>query len=365
MEEKIIFMGLVIIVLLTIVVLYLIVNDKNDTKARMVSKFMALATPCLLALIIVLGIFVTGITKTIKKVEYVDTNETVGMQEQYEMYKRDLDRNYEVLMDTVDKKMNIGLSILGIAVTVWVGLNIYNVLKREDLEKIVQETDKIKKNIEKYDEKIISYEIILSDQEELVKKRIEEIEKSIEVSNVNSIINRIDLAIYQAKDIHSKIIIEGQGNIEELCKLLNYFQNKLLFISKEVDKLEAFFKADNYSIIIGRIAMTIKLINEFIEDIQYPIKINKSVEIFVNSNELRDFKKIIIVAIKLEEIASSKENRMKYQIEEKYYNQIKVCLEEMGKITKEYKDNYEKNYLLVGLDEIKNIIDNYILGKEL
>ena len=38
MEEKIIFMGLVIIVLLTIVVLYLIVNDKNDTKAGEIFK---------------------------------------------------------------------------------------------------------------------------------------------------------------------------------------------------------------------------------------------------------------------------------------------------------------------------------------
>lgn len=50
---------------------------------------------------------------------------------------------------TDDTKINIGLSIIGIAITVWIGLNIYNVVEKKEFKEIKRLYEKLKKSNEK------------------------------------------------------------------------------------------------------------------------------------------------------------------------------------------------------------------------
>lgn len=334
MEEKIIFMGLVIIVLLTIVVLYLIVNDENDTKARTVSKFMALATPCLLALIIVLGIFVTGITKTIKKVEYIDTNETVGMQEQYEMYKRDLDRNYEVLMDTVDKKMNIGLSILGIAVTVWVGLNIYNVLKREDLEELKRATDKIAKKVDEF-------VITLENQDKEVIRTRDEINSFEDKIRKMNIMNKSNFIITQMqdKDRSLQFFISQEDELYNRRKTLDAIFPLLNELNELVNK-EDYNEVKEVMIeILNRIKIYISKLN------QYEINMDEE-----KSNFIINYLKIGSEIAKWEQLDAVRKVQVKA-----YHLPQKEVKEFMAYIDYELEECYKKDHPLISKEDCERL----------
>jgi hypothetical protein len=52
--------------------------------------------------------------------------------------------NNAYCLDSLEFKLNAGLSIIGIAVTVWVGLNIYNVVERTQIDKLIKDYNELK-----------------------------------------------------------------------------------------------------------------------------------------------------------------------------------------------------------------------------
>ena len=53
--------------------------------------------------------------------------------------------------------LNTGLTIISIAVTIWIGLNIYNVVNKEDVEKTLGEYDKRIIDLDKDREKRLQF----------------------------------------------------------------------------------------------------------------------------------------------------------------------------------------------------------------
>lgn len=51
-------------------------------------------------------------------------------------------------INILDAKLNLGISIIGLAITVWVGLNIYNLIERKDLERLIEKISEIEKKSE-------------------------------------------------------------------------------------------------------------------------------------------------------------------------------------------------------------------------
>ncbi len=53
--------------------------------------------------------------------------------------------------------ISVGLAILGIVVSVWVGLNIYNVLEKDEVEKMLKDNEKFKNDYKKEYKETINY----------------------------------------------------------------------------------------------------------------------------------------------------------------------------------------------------------------
>lgn len=66
--------------------------------------------------------------------------------EQFESYKDDLKENYKDNLGDINNKFNVLLALLGVIITVGLGLNIYNTINADDLKKIKNEMQEIKTN---------------------------------------------------------------------------------------------------------------------------------------------------------------------------------------------------------------------------
>ena len=66
----------------------------------------------------------------------VDVNTELILIRQLDQYKQALQDSYESAVTALNTKINAMLALLGIAVSVWVGLNIYNYIERQELEKM-------------------------------------------------------------------------------------------------------------------------------------------------------------------------------------------------------------------------------------
>lgn len=64
----------------------------------------------------------------------------------------------------LESKMNITLSIIGIAITVWIGLNIYNLIERKELESLQEELKKLGQMSESFkkDQEYLSKQLQIS-----------------------------------------------------------------------------------------------------------------------------------------------------------------------------------------------------------
>ncbi len=60
----------------------------------------------------------------------------------------DYDNGYRAASNDYNMFLNTGLSILGIAISVWVGVNVYNVVERDQVNKLKKEQDRISKKLE-------------------------------------------------------------------------------------------------------------------------------------------------------------------------------------------------------------------------
>lgn len=54
-------------------------------------------------------------------------------------------------LQMLETKLNIGLSIIGIAITVWVGLNIYNVVERKEVEAVTMKAESLEKQLKDFE----------------------------------------------------------------------------------------------------------------------------------------------------------------------------------------------------------------------
>lgn len=105
-----------------------------------------------------------------------------ALKKEFDEYKKELKDNYKETIESMNTKFNLIISLLGVAVTVWVGLNIYNVIQRDAIEKIKNDMDKYKKIQEK-----------LNDDRDNLKENIEKFKLELDniIKEKNSLINEV------------------------------------------------------------------------------------------------------------------------------------------------------------------------------
>ncbi|KNF06990.1 hypothetical protein CLPU_36c00060 [Gottschalkia purinilytica] len=108
-----------------------------------IAKALALFIPTIVSIITIsIVILNVGILKTQnigrgkQTVINVSKDTPNASYKQIEAYKNEIRQEYEKSAKSIDDKINLGLAIIGIAVTVWIGLNIYNVIDKDHIKAI-------------------------------------------------------------------------------------------------------------------------------------------------------------------------------------------------------------------------------------
>ena len=105
------------------------------------------------------------------------------LSQEFEKYKNDLKQNYAENIKQLNSKFNLLLALVGIAVTVWVGLNIYNLVDRVQIDILAKKQKDITESITGISNSISNFnsEIeVISTEIETIKNEKRDLQKSIE-----------------------------------------------------------------------------------------------------------------------------------------------------------------------------------------
>lgn len=101
------------------------------------------------------------------------------LSQEFEKYKNDLKQNYAENIEQFNSKFNLLLALVGIAVTVWVGLNIYNLVDRVQIDILAKKQKHITESISMTNEELknlrTGIEAIKGDKQDFEKKTQESI----------------------------------------------------------------------------------------------------------------------------------------------------------------------------------------------
>lgn len=100
-----------------------------------------------------------------------DKNNSYLLNKQFEDYKNELKENYKESLESINTKFNTIIALIGLAITVWLGLNIYNAIEREELKKLKSDLKKFEKEESEIKNKF--YEIIKDYEIQLVIAKID------------------------------------------------------------------------------------------------------------------------------------------------------------------------------------------------
>jgi len=97
------------------------------------------------------------------------------INQQLEVYKKELREEYNRSVEDLNSKFNALISVLGIAVMVWVGLNISSLIDRRDLDKLIAKEKELAIQLEiksKEVERITSQVATLNEDIEQIKRKM-------------------------------------------------------------------------------------------------------------------------------------------------------------------------------------------------
>ena len=96
----------------------------------------------------------------------VDNNSSYVLNNQLELYKKDLQEDYNNHINNLNTRFNMLMTIFGIAITAWVGLNIYSYIDKFEFNDIKNEAESLRNEINN-----------LKEREETLREAISELEK--------------------------------------------------------------------------------------------------------------------------------------------------------------------------------------------
>jgi ABC-type multidrug transport system fused ATPase/permease subunit len=113
-------------------------------------KALSLCIPLILSIILLVGVFVLAF----------EVNASSGCTCYYHLADgqvvmiTDAKSEYETAVRQIESKTNILLAIVGIAVTVWIGINVYNAVERYQVDKLEEKTGSLNAKLAEFEEKM-------------------------------------------------------------------------------------------------------------------------------------------------------------------------------------------------------------------
>ncbi|AOY76673.1 hypothetical protein [Clostridium formicaceticum] len=77
-----------------------------------------------------------------------ELNTDISLNQQLNVYKNEVEQMYRIHLDVLDKRFNMFLMIIGIAVTTWIGLNIYNAVEKMEVDMLKRDKETLKADME-------------------------------------------------------------------------------------------------------------------------------------------------------------------------------------------------------------------------
>lgn len=228
------------VLMYSIVILFIMNNDKSY-------KILALITPIIIGIIVFGALFVKNTDNIV-----IDMN------------------LYKILTEYIDNKLNAGLSIIGITVSVWVGLNIYSAIEKKDLERIVEDNKKLETKVnnmmeetEKSNKKF---------QDSLMRLTYSECSIVIKKENIDGIAE--GLLFQKISDVISHY--SKENNLIMLINRMYVDENHNdIFLEFELKCNEELVNSSHINKIVDKIKDFMKTIYSIDVNITYPIKFNK------------------------------------------------------------------------------------------
>ena len=106
-------------------------------------KAAALITPLVLSIVLLIGVFGSALNP----VSVVSESDSRAARDSY------VDKYYRDAEERLESKFNIVLSVVGVAVTVWVGLSIYNAVERREVEMIGNTVTSLEEKVKELEKK--------------------------------------------------------------------------------------------------------------------------------------------------------------------------------------------------------------------
>lgn len=151
-------------------------------------KGAALITPLILSIVLLVAVCGKSfapikVNEVILQVEPAVTEEGVqnpGMpneaSEAYAAYREELRNDYVFRAEQLENQFNILMAVIGIAVTTWIGLNVYNIAEKKQVDELAMKAMELEQEIIKSQKKLKELEQELNESVD----RILENEKAIE-----------------------------------------------------------------------------------------------------------------------------------------------------------------------------------------
>ena len=121
-------------------------------------------------------------------------------------------------LGTLETKLNMGLSIIGIAITVWVGLNIYDLIEKKELDELKIKVDGSLKRLQYIEPKMLEFESRM-EEDEKIREYIMLLQKWLEF-------NERSLTALHEETIHPRIYHNMDAYIDNFTNLID-FNSKL------------------------------------------------------------------------------------------------------------------------------------------
>ncbi|WP_217077723.1 hypothetical protein [Clostridium baratii] len=140
---------------------------------------------------------------------------TALLNKQFESYKDELKENYNENINSINNKFNIIITLIGLVITVWIGINIYNIISKEELKKLKISYKSLK---EKFDNLEVKSKTLANDSK-MLKKNFKGFKNEIIClkKNINNFNKEIKSLNKDSDEITKKFYIleENYNNLKE------------------------------------------------------------------------------------------------------------------------------------------------------
>lgn len=182
---------------------------------------------CVILIIIAIFIYKPKITNKNYTLTLPQNSESnYVLNQQLEIYKNDLKDEYNQEVEQLNNKFNIIMGLLGVAITTWVGLNIYNFIDKRELENL---TKKHNEDVQKINQlqMLVNKEIIDNSKyvSDIYNNLVSIMEKYGKIDDLSSL---VDILIEKSnkKDEIYQLFNERKENLSKLMKVYEERQKK-------------------------------------------------------------------------------------------------------------------------------------------